>query len=124
VVLHRLDRLVRRRRRGGPASTARRPRRTLAAAAAAEAAEASGTGLRVTGVLGTILYDVVVTGIAEDPVVGSKRVRQFVEEHTGTTIRDGPHGPAYAVDPGDPASILGLLRQHTTVRSVGVWPER
>lgn len=74
---------------------------------------------RVAGKLDDTLYEVVVTGDASSPVVGSRRVAALVEQYTGRTVLATPTGPAYKVDPKDRASVLALLHAHTEVRRVG-----
>lgn len=73
----------------------------------------------VTGVLDDTLYEVEVTGRTDQPVVGSKRVAALVTQETGNTVLATPGGPAYKVDPSDPASVLCLLSTKTKVRRVG-----
>lgn len=73
-------------------------------------------GFTVAGVLDATLYEVQVTGDASRPVVGSKRVARLVEQWEGETVLVTPAGPAYDVDPGDPASVLALLSAKTDIR--------
>lgn len=73
-------------------------------------------GFTVAGSLDGTLYEVQVTGDPATPVVGSKRVARLVEQWTGETVMVTPVGPAYDVDPGDPASVLALLAAKTRVR--------
>ncbi|MFF9192654.1 hypothetical protein [Streptomyces rochei] len=58
-------------------------------------------------------YDVEITGQPDRPVIGSARIRALVEQHTGRPVLLGPLGPRRNVDPGDPATVLALLRQRT-----------
>ena len=76
-------------------------------------------GFRVAGALDGALYEVEVTGDADTPVVGSRRVTELVQQYAGMTVLVTPAGPAYKVRPGDPASVLALLSSHTKVTRVG-----
>lgn len=76
-------------------------------------------GFRVAGVLDNTLYEVEVTGDSSTPVVGSKRVTGLIRQLDGETVLVTPQGPAYTVDPGDPASVLAALHAHTEVSRVG-----
>lgn len=78
----------------------------------------SDSGFRVAGVLDNTLYEVEVTGRADDPVVGSKRVRGLLRQFEGEDVAVTPQGPTYTVDPRSPASILALLSVHTKVTRV------
>lgn len=58
-------------------------------------------------------YDVEITGRPDRPVIGSARIRALVEQHTGKPVLLGPLGPRRNLDPGDPQTVLALLRQRT-----------
>lgn len=77
------------------------------------------SGFNVAGMIDGCLYEVAVTGDAKQPVVGSKRVRELVKQAQGRRVLVTPYGPAYTVDAADPASVLALLADSTTVRWVG-----
>jgi hypothetical protein len=73
----------------------------------------------VTGVLEDgCPYQVQITGQADRPVIGSARIRALVERHSGQPVLLGPLGPRRDLDPGDTQTVLGLLRQKTTVHEV------
>lgn len=76
------------------------------------------SGFTVAGTLDGALYEVQVTGDKDRPVVGSKRVTGLVRQNVGETVLVTPVGPAYVVDPADPASVLALLSSHTKVSRV------
>ncbi|MEU3499255.1 hypothetical protein ABZ726_00255 [Streptomyces hundungensis] len=60
-------------------------------------------------------YQVEVTGRADRPVTGSRRVRALVEQYRGQPVLLRPLGPRRPLDPADSAAVLALLRQHTRV---------
>ncbi|MFD4933405.1 hypothetical protein [Streptomyces virginiae] len=63
-------------------------------------------------------YEVEITGREDRPVVGSRRVRALVEQHTGRPVLLGPVGPRRPLAAADTAAVLALLRQHTAVVEV------
>ncbi|MFD7763575.1 hypothetical protein [Streptomyces microflavus] len=63
-------------------------------------------------------YQVEITERAEQPVVGSRRVRELVEQYTGRPVLLGPLGPLQDLVATEPTGVLALLRQHTTVVEV------
>ncbi|MGW0757159.1 hypothetical protein ACWD1Y_11825 [Streptomyces sp. NPDC002814] len=73
-------------------------------------------------VIGTLedgaAYHVEVTGRADRPVAGSRRVRALVEQYTGTPVLLGPLGPQRTLEPTDTAAVLAVLRAHTRVVEV------
>lgn len=77
------------------------------------------SGFTVAGVLDNTLYEVRVTGDANDPVVGSKRVRVLLRQYQGENVMVTPVGPVYVVDPADPVSVLALLAAHTRITRTG-----
>jgi hypothetical protein len=64
-------------------------------------------------------YQVEITGRADQPVVGSARIRALVEQHTGNQVLLGPLGPRRELDPGAPQAVLALLRQRTRLVEQG-----
>lgn len=76
------------------------------------------SSFKVAGVLDGALYEVEVTGRADTPAVGSKRVSGLIRQYEGETVLVTPVGPAYVVDGADPASVLALLSAKTRVRWV------
>ncbi|MER7759453.1 hypothetical protein [Streptomyces sp. NPDC097619] len=72
--------------------------------------------MRVTGTWddGTA-YDVQIT---DGAVTGSRRIRALVGQFTGKPVLLGPLGPQRPVSVTDGATVLGLLRRHTTVVEV------
>lgn len=80
---------------------------------------ANGAGFRVAGVADNILYEIMVTGRADHPVIGSKCIRSLVAQHIGETIVAGPNGPTFKIDPTDAGSVLFLLMRKTRVQHVG-----
>lgn len=72
----------------------------------------------VSGMLDDTLYEVAVTGEADRPTAGSKRVAALVDQHLGETVLATPNGPAYVVAGSDPKSVLALLSTKTQVQRV------
>lgn len=58
-------------------------------------------------------YEVEVTGRANRPVIGSRRIAALVEQHVGKPILLSPLGPRRDLDPTDTDAVLALLRQET-----------
>ncbi|MGG2460136.1 hypothetical protein ACO0M4_10000 [Streptomyces sp. RGM 3693] len=72
--------------------------------------------MMVTGIMDDgCPYQVQITGRSDRPVVGSARVRALVEQYTGTPVLLHPLGPLRDLDPGDPQTVLALLRGHSRV---------
>lgn len=67
-------------------------------------------------------YEVEVTGRADRPVTGSRRITALVEQCVGQPVLLSPLGPLRDLDPADAAAVLALLRQETYV--VAVRPDR
>ncbi|MER5482660.1 hypothetical protein ABT024_05500 [Streptomyces sp. NPDC002812] len=63
-------------------------------------------------------YEVELTGREDRPVVGSRRVRALVEQHTGLPVLLTPLGPQRTLAAADTAAVLALLRQLTAVVEV------
>jgi hypothetical protein len=76
-------------------------------------------GMRIIGTLDDgAAYNVEVTGRGDRPVVGSRRVRALVEQHTGQPVLLGPLGPQRMLEPTDTDAVLALLRDRTRVVEV------
>ena len=74
----------------------------------------------VTGALDDgAAYQVQVTGRAEQPVIGSRRVRALVQMHEGRPVLLSPTGPRRELDLSDEEAVLALLRQQTRVQETG-----
>lgn len=78
---------------------------------------------RVAGVFDGVLYEVVITGRAARPAVGSKRISALIEQYAGRPVLATPVGPTYTVDPTDVASIVTLLSTYTQVRRIEAAPD-
>ncbi|WP_406153211.1 hypothetical protein OG217_05745 [Streptomyces sp. NBC_01023] len=60
-------------------------------------------------------YQVVITGDADRPVVGSTRVAALVELHAGESIPLTPTGPLRTLAGADPEAVLAVLHRYTEV---------
>ncbi|MFI9588081.1 hypothetical protein ACIHCQ_41300 [Streptomyces sp. NPDC052236] len=60
-------------------------------------------------------YTVQVTGRADRPVIGSRRVAALMVLHQGRPITLSPTGPLRKVSPTDEATVLAVLREYTNV---------
>lgn len=60
-------------------------------------------------------YQVVITGEADRPVVGSARAAALVELHTGESIPLTPTGPLRTVAGDDTEAVLAVLHRYTEV---------
>ncbi|KIF04137.1 hypothetical protein OHS33_38775 (plasmid) [Streptomyces sp. NBC_00536] len=75
--------------------------------------------MMVTGTLEDgAAYEVQITGREDRPVIGSRRVRALVEQHTGRPVLLGPLGPRRMLSASDTSAVLALLRQNTAVVEV------
>lgn len=73
---------------------------------------------RVTGALSDgQVYQVEITGQADQPVIGSRLVAAMIAEATaaGDLVRPSPTEAPIPVDPEDPRSVLALLEQRTQI---------
>ncbi|MER7951958.1 hypothetical protein ABTY59_31665 [Streptomyces sp. NPDC096079] len=70
-------------------------------------------------------YTVQITGRADRPVIGSHRAAALAELHLGESVALSPTGPMATAAGDDEASILAVLRRHTTVlEETGPMPAR
>jgi hypothetical protein len=75
--------------------------------------------MRVIGTLDDgAAYSVELSGQADRPLTGSRRVWALVEQYAGQPVLLGPLGPRRLLEPANTAAVLALLRQHTTVVEV------
>lgn len=75
------------------------------------------TEVRARGVIDNAGFDVVLTGRADKPVLGSARVRVLIESAVtdGRKVLAGPTGPVVSVKGTDPGSVLAFLSKHADV---------
>lgn len=69
-------------------------------------------------------YQVLVTGAANRPVIGSVRAAALVELFTGRLMLLTPTGPIREVAGADEATVLAVLRTCTNVLAEGVGAPR